>query len=288
MDFKSDKLAVIAKTKDLVNPSEIVDEPVYFTATEHQDEKELFKTLNGRLAKLEASLAMDQQELESIRQTLAGFRLHFEEQKEIKLRVEWIKRLYEVYGTFESVKAMGAKEINENLWKLRSVQSCPLKNELIAKLKVLDKELKDDSMIMALQEAGEEFKNLGKTGREFILYEVEEEASMEVIRKLSMELEVSVRRLKSLKTIEELLHHLEKIPLKSYQNLTFERKRVVAEHLLIHKEWNGLASLDHSIEQIRRQIVEKETVLKETILAAEMGKYMKTESEEPSENIKFK
>lgn len=270
MDFISGKLAVTARQDAAGEEAVIMDEQVYFTASEQQDEAALYADLHSRLGKLEASVVVDSEGLDKIREAAAGFRLSLEEWNEIKLRIDWLERLYNVSEELEG--DVSPLEASQLLSSLAPVQACPLKAELMAKLQTMTSDSIEDAMQRALAEAGDDFVNLGSVGREFVLAKAGED--VERIRELSRELESVVSELSNVETAALLVGKMETLPLQSLQQLSSDHKITVAGKLLEQHDWNGLAALDRSIGKLVHQLDEEQSVSKETLEAVEIKKYI--------------
>lgn len=249
---------------ELLNEINASTKGVRFTFTGSVDERNLYSNLNKRLSILETSLEIDKEELNAIQQESDSFRVSIEEKEEVLLRIDWLRRLYEVKEAIQSVET---KEHAEQLrTKIASVQTCPMKNELLVKLDSLVKSLPSEQteqpqlspeqelMEKAIVEAGDAFINLGRAGREYVVTKVIEEFGGDVpvasIQEAVSALEEQVARLAGIDDVEELQTQLETLPLSNYSRLSSERKQMVADQLIENKQWKGLASLDRLIHQL--------------------------------------
>jgi hypothetical protein len=263
---------------ELLNEINASTKGVRFTDTESVDERNLYSNLNKRLTILETSLEIDKKELNAIQQESDSFRVSIEEKEEVMLRIDWLRRLYEVKEAIQSVET---KEHAEQLrTKIASVQTCPMKNELLAKLDSLVKSLPSEQteqpqlspeqelMEKAIVEAGDAFINLGRAGREYVVTKVIEEFGKDVpvasIQEAVSALEEQVARLAGIDDVEELQTQLETLPLSNYSRLSSERKQTVAEKLIENRQWKGLASLDRLIHQLdaKLSVAEEQEVTK--------------------------
>ncbi len=249
---------------ELLNEINASTKGVRFTYTESVDERNLYSNLNKRLTILETSLEIDKKELNAIQQESDSFRVSIEEKEEVLLRIDWLHRLYEVN---EAIQSVDTKETVEQLRrKITSVQTCPLKNELMATLESLAQSLPSEQteqsqlspeqelMEKAVEEAGDAFINLGRAGREYVVTKVIEEFGKDVpvasIQEAVTALECQVDSLAEIDDTQALQAQLEALPLSNYSRLSTERKQMVAEQLIENKQWKGLASLDRLIHQL--------------------------------------
>lgn len=247
-----------------LNEINVPTKGVRFTFTGSIDESNLYNDINKRLSILETSLEIDKEELNAIQQENDNFRVSIDEKEEVMLRIDWLRRLYEVKEVIQSVET---KEHAEQLRrKITSVQTCPLKNELMATLESLAQSLPSEQteqsqlspeqelMEKAIVEAGDAFINLGRAGREYVVTKVIEEFGKDVpvasIQEAVSALEEQVARLAGIDDVEELQTQLETLPLSNYSRLSSERKQTVAEKLIENRQWKGLASLDRLIHQL--------------------------------------
>lgn len=234
---------------------------VRFTFTESVDERKLYSELNNRLTALETSLEIDKSVLASVLKETNSFRVESDEKEELLLRIDWLHRLFEVK---EAIQTVDSKESAEQLRsRIASVQTCPMKNELTANLDSLIESLPSEQvdqsqlspeqklMEQAIEEAGNDFINLGKAGRENIVQKALEEfgnnVSIDYLQEATKSLEQQVDRLAELRNEEALQVQLDNLPLPHYANLSAERKQMVTKQLLEKRNWKGLASLDRMI-----------------------------------------
>lgn len=263
---------------ELLNEINASTKGVRFTFTGSIDESNLYNDINKRLSILETSLEIDKEELNAIQQENDNFRASIEEKEEVMLRIDWLRRLYEVKEAIQSVET---KEHAEQLrTKIASVQTCPMKNELLAKLDSLVKSLPSEQteqpqlspeqelMEKAIVEAGDAFINLGRAGREYVINDLLKKLGGDVpvasIQEAVSALEEQVARLAGIDDVEELQTQLETLPLSNYSRLSSERKQTVAEKLIENRQWKGLASLDRLIHQLDAKLsaVEEQEMMK--------------------------
>jgi len=262
---------------ELVNEVATSIEGVRFTFHENKDEHKIYNDINKRLGVLETSLEMDVEELTSIHKATDSFRIAIDEKEEVLLRVNWLRRLYEVK---EVVQSVGAKEYAERLrTMIASVQTCPMKNELMDELNSLVASLPSEQieqvqlspeqglMAKAIEEAGEAFINLGKVGREFVvsdaLKQFDKKETIEAVREHTKALEQRVEALTDIKESNGLISQLESLPIPSFNALPTERNGRIAETLIENNKWNGLASLDRMIAHLDKAITKEEQQLEE-------------------------
>lgn len=210
------------------------------------------------------------------------FQILLDEKEELMLRIDWLHRLYRIKEEVNQVHTI--EKVKELRRTLSSVQTCPLKKQLLTELQSIENTFPEEKphvtregelMEKAITEIGADFINLGKAGREYVIKEVMktngEERTMEQIRNATTTLESNVTALKECHTKEELLSKLETLPLPSFSSLRGDRKEAIAERLLDNKTWNGLHSLERIIQHLNR-IIAKEEEEKETITIEHNGK----------------
>ncbi|KAB7706671.1 hypothetical protein F9802_10790 [Bacillus aerolatus] len=252
--------------------SPVSTENIYFTFEENIDEQILYRKLNERLSALESSVKTNNQELAFIHQAAGSFKMALEEKEEVIIRIDWLRRLYEAK---EAISSVDTKEEADYLRRLiASVQTCPMKNELVEKIDSLEQSLPSGMqapvelsrhqklMEKAIREAGDVFINLGKTGREHVITGVLErfgnQANVERVKEQSATLEESVKSLLEVKGSAELISRLEQLPLASFSELSIGRKKALAERLLKNGNWDGLASIDRMIVRLDQGIKKEE------------------------------
>lgn len=254
------------------NGSSFLNRDFQFTFTESLDESKTYSVINQRLNELEASLSVDNGKLASLQQEVYSFRMTNDEKEEVLLRINWLRRLYEVE---EKIQTVTTKEASVNLREtISSIHTCPLKNELITKLDSLVKTLpseqknqlqlspEEELMKKAIEMGEDTFINLGKVGREHVIQTVVkqfgEKATVDEVQKAAVVLERKVKSLAGFSDPSVLIDLLEQLPLNNFIGLDSGRKEKIAVLLLELKEWNGLAALDRRILQLDRGITEAE------------------------------
>lgn len=106
-----------------------------------------------------------------------------------------------------------------------------------------------DTMDRVLKQVEDEFVNLGKAGREYVVAQIGKDTTIEKIRKLTQALEQSVEKLKGIGSAEKLSQALEDLPFKIFEELTSNEKLTMAERLLKKGVPSGFATLDWKIKQ---------------------------------------
>lgn len=257
-------------------------EGIYYTALERQDERRIYDELNDKLTRLETDTALHEDDLAVIEENVSAIVVSIELKEEIQLRIDWVKRLYEVRHSLSSTNTLSETERLRSL--IAPVQTCPLKTVLSAELenvisslpvetKQIEKSVFDELMERAIEQAGEEFINLGAAGRAYVVEKLLAAegtlVSVEMIQQASMELERQVTELHDALGIEDLRVKLEALPLPTFTNLLEEQKDVVIAKLQKADAWQGLASLNRMIDQLDQT----EATLKELeISKSENGK----------------
>lgn len=255
-----------ASEAERVDKASLKLDGVYFTFVEANDERVLFSLINEKLMGLETSLDINRDELVSIKQAAEGFRMALEEKEEVALRLEWLDRLYEVKDIIPMVTSKESAE--KLLRKISSAQTSPMKNKLVAELDGLINSLpseqreplkqsqKDILMEKAIEEAGDAFINLGRTGRESVISEVFQQfgkkATIEAVQEHTENLEVRVKNLSVITGQTELIQQLNNLQMTSFSNLSIKRKEQIVERLLETGKWSGIAPLESFIVQLDR------------------------------------
>lgn len=240
-----------------------VSEGFYYTVTASKDETPIYQELNQRLTQLETSTDIYEDKLQAIEQVSADLIINLEAKEEVQLRINWLKRLYDVKASLPSVTTFTETERLRTM--LSPVQTCPLKFELRTALDRLAESIPAETeppslsnhnrvMEFAIEHAGEGFINLGKTGREHVVKDLLEKFGEDVqvasIQKVVSALERQVVDLAEVEDARTLQAQLEVLPLTNYSRLSSERKQVIAEQLIKTRDWKGLASLDRLICQL--------------------------------------
>lgn len=234
-----------------------------FTFTTFVDEKQLYREINDGLIALETSTTVDNTRLEILMKLAEQFQSESEWKEEAFIRIDWLQRLYKAEAE------LGGVDSKEELRKLRNliapVRSCPLKSKLLEKINDLESSMPAKSfskkptklelfMEEALKEAGDEFVNLGKNGRKYVITEVLKQAGDHVntaqVKILASQLEQRVLSLLEVTDRAEMIAKLEQLPLSNFSNLEMKRKERIADLLIEKKGWTGLLSLDREIAQL--------------------------------------
>lgn len=241
----------------------VVSEGFYYTVTASQDETPIYQKLNERLTRLETSTDVQVEELQAIEKASTELIINVEAKGEIELRIDWLKRLYDVKDALHTVSTYA--ETKRLRAKLSPVQTCPLKSELLTALDRLAESIPAETepafssanervMEFAIEQAGDGFINLGKAGREHVVKDVLKEFGEDVpvasIQEAVSALERQVAGLAEIEDAKTLQKQLETLPLPSYAVLSTERKQMVAEQLMQSRQRKGLASLSRLIHQL--------------------------------------
>lgn len=241
----------------------------YYTSTAVSDEIALYNDLNARLIDLEMALEINADALQAITEDTSKMVIRWDEKEELLLRINWLNRLHKVQQEINDVTTY------EHVKKLRShISSCqtsPLKkqlqdrlDDLLARLpqEVIEKTATEKLMELAIEQAGDDFINLGKAGREYVvkdsLKKFGEDVPVASIQEAVSALECQVDSLAEIEDVQTLQNQLEALPLSNYPHLTAERKQTVAEQLVENKQWKGLASLDRLIHRLDAKLSTEE------------------------------
>lgn len=277
---------------ELLDEISLPDNYPAFTFTGYIDEKLLFTDINRKLNKLETSTDIDHIELDMVVRLTEQITFAKEEKEEAITRINWLVCLYKAKGEMDEV------DTKEKLKKLRSliapVQTCPLKNQLLTELDTLEFSLSIEESTTAKQtafellmersfnEAGDEFINLGKTGREHVVTEVliqeGDLANTTHVQTLAGQLEQRVRTLLVVTDYAEMILKLGQLPLSIFSSLHEAKKERIADALIQEKGWTGLSSLDRKIIQLSNGIdrEEREKYQRENIIDLPDGKVAAT------------
>ncbi|WP_067730234.1 hypothetical protein [Oceanobacillus damuensis] len=270
MDFST--LPSSVATKEITEfPTE--DDKYYVTYTAKIDEQKLYNELSNRLGTLELSLNINIKELNDIEILVNDIHISIDLKDELLFRINWVNKLYLAKEKIAFIDSMDkAKEVNR---LITPVQICPLKTSIMKELDTFVKSLSDEYtapemspeqnlMAKSIEEAGNEFINLGKTGREYVVAEVIDKyhngATVEAVKEKTTALEDSIKELTDRKDKKVLLETLKKIPLVNFATIPTERIDIILDQLIQSEPWNGLASLDRLIKQLDRNITHQERV----------------------------
>jgi len=231
------------------------------TSTEVMDEAPLYKQLSKQLIELETTTDYTVEQVQPIRELAEKMLLKIDEKAELLMRCEWLEVMKSIeqdifaYNSLESLQT--AKR------QLGRVQTCPLKNELKAKLNELEaqfataKVLSDKEQLVEdiFATGNETFINLGTAGREFVLDEVlKETPSVELAIAKAEALEAQVKAAKQSANVEALKAKLQALPLVHLANVPAEYEKEILKKLLDQPTWNGLFNLDLLIRQYTAQV----------------------------------
>lgn len=231
------------------------------TSTEVMDEAPLYKQLSRQLIELETTTDYTVEQVQPIREIAEKMFINIGEKAELLMRCEWLevmKAIEQDIATYNSLDNVQAAKR-----QLGRVQTCPLKNELKAKLDELEARFATTKVLSAKEKlvedifatGNETFINLGTAGREHVLTEVlKETPSVELAIAKAEALEAKVQAIKQSANVEELKSKLESLTLVNISNLSTEYEQEVFQKLLDHPTWNGLFNLDLLIRQYTAQV----------------------------------
>lgn len=255
-----------------INEIPSLDRTYNYTFTGKANEEHLYNELNARLKKIERATDMNRDELNSILSETEVFQLPKDEKEELNLRFDWLDRLYHVKENIETIKTRNDAEKFRR--SLSSVQTCPMKSELMSELTLIEESLPEEDLIFeelsngellknqVFEEGNDAFINLGTAGREYIIKttinEYGEDADTEKVIGSAIKLEKKASQLTEISDRIELAEHLNQLPLVSYSELIESRKEEVVDRLIEVGKWNGLAHLDRQILHIDRAITKEE------------------------------
>lgn len=243
------------------------------TSTEVMDEAPLYKQLSMQLIELETTTDYTVEQVQPIHEIAEKMFLNIDEKAELLMRCEWLEVMKAIekdiatYNSLESVQT--AKR------QLGRVQTCPLKNELKAKLDELEGQFATTKVLSVKEQlvedifatGNETFINLGTAGREFVLTEIlKETPSVELAIAKAEALEAQVQSAKQSTNVDELKSNIEALPLAHLANVPVEYEQEVLQKLLDHPTWNGLFNLDLLIRQYTAQVEKLHNPVQEGIL----------------------
>ncbi|ELK38947.1 succinate dehydrogenase/fumarate reductase, flavoprotein subunit [Brevibacillus agri BAB-2500] len=282
IDFTSLPSSVAEPLNELI----ITERYRQFTFIAFVDDEQLFTDINTELKKLETSTDVNIIELEKIIKLSEHFQRVEEWKEEVLLRIDWLQRLY------KAKDEVGLVDTKEKLMQLREVvapvQTCPLKNQLLAEIDSLEasmpkeaiKEPTEFELLMenAMNEVGDVFINLGKTGREYVIAKVlkheGDQATPVHVQTLAGHVEQRVLTLTEVSDLTKMIAELDQLPLSAFSALHEVKKERVAEALIQEKGWTGLFSLERKIKQISKAIdrEEREKYERENVIDLPDGK----------------
>ncbi|MDV2886378.1 hypothetical protein RYX45_14405 [Alkalihalophilus pseudofirmus] len=247
------------------------DLEITYTSCAYEDA--LYHNMIRALIDIEKSLEVDNAKLASVKEMFSEFRgTKRDKKEEILQRIDWVQSLYKAKENIESIESL--EEAKQFRRIISGVQTCPMKQQLMAKIVELEQSLSQPDLIpteisseqrlmaKAGEEAGDVFINLGKVGREFVITDVirqfGESASLVNVKEIAEGLEQRVKALSEETNKNKLLMKLEQLPLASFVELNKDRKEVIVERLIKQSKWSGLATLDRQITQVDRSIAKEE------------------------------
>jgi len=256
-----------------LNELDLSEEYIKYTFTEFIDEAKLHTEINTELKKLETSTDVNNIELEKIIRLSEQFQGEQEWKEEALLRIDWLQRLYKAKAE------VGLVDTKDKLKQLREVvapvQTCPLKNQLLTEFDSLEASMPEEAtskeptefellMENAMNEVGDLFINLGKTGREYVIAEVlkheGDQATTAHVHTLAGQVEHRVLALTEITDRRKVMAELDQLPLSVFSSLDEVKKERAAEALIQEKGWTGLFSLERRITQISKAIDREERV----------------------------
>lgn len=231
------------------------------TSTEVMDEAPLYKQLSKQLIELETTTDYTVEQVQPIREIAEKMLLNIDEKAELLMRCEWLVTMKDVEGRIDQLSTV--EDVQSAKRQLGRVQTCPLKNELKAKLDELEAQFATAKVLSAKEQlvedifatGNETFINLGTAGREFVLTEVlKETPSVELAIAKAEALEAQVQAAKQCTKVEELKAKLQVLPLVHLAKVPAEYEQEVLQKLLDQPTWNGLFNLDILIRQYTAQV----------------------------------
>lgn len=239
------------------------------TSTEVMDEEPIYKQLSKQLIELETTTGYTIDQVQPIRDIAKKMFLRIDEKAELLIRCDWLEVMKAIeqdipaYDSLESVQAARRQ--------LGSVQTCPLNNELKAKLDALEAQYtstkvlsRKEQLVESIFATGNEtFINLGTAGRNFVLDAVQNEnPTVELAIAKSEALEAQVQAAKESTTVEQLKSTLQALPL---AEVPAKYEQEVLQKLLEQSNWNGLFHLDRLVRQYTKQVESLQNPVQEGI-----------------------
>lgn len=261
MDFTL--LAGNKATNEIAMPSP--KRNINYTSMTVSDEMVLYNDLNNRLMHLEKDLEIDPVVFQRIQEDTSKILFRWDEKEELLLRISWLSRLSAVQKEMADVTTY--EQVRRLRFQLASCPTSPLKKQLQESLDELlvafpqqeiEKTPEEIVMEFAVENAGDDFINLGKAGRKYVVNELLEKLGSNVpvdaIQEAVAQLEARVNRLIDLEDIETLDEQLRALPLPNYLALSNERAKLVGERLLEDKKWENLFTLHLLILRLDRKL----------------------------------
>ncbi len=244
-------------------------EGIRFTAYKNEDENTFYQSLDQQLRMLENENKIETEKLTVIEQAANELTFAIEEKEDMLRRIKWLWLLHETRGGLNALQTR--EEVSTVKYALSEVQASPLKTQLMTELDQLaqslptkERSFKDQLMEMAFEQAGEDFINLGKVGRTFIIERLLAEGSttVEAIQIETDRLNEIVASLCATTDAAEFLAQIEQLPLTSYAKILPHRREALIHRLMKENDWHDLLALDHKISQIDRKLAKEEVVQK--------------------------
>lgn len=245
---------------------------ISFTAYENQDEKQLYTVLDKQLRRLENKEDIDEKQLIKLEQAAAEFMIAIEEKEDIYQRIYWLRMLFQAQEKLNTLQTK--EEVSSLQFSLSEVQASPFKTKLMLELdqraQVLPTEvrsLKDQLMEKAFEQAGDDFINLGKMGRAFVIERLLAEGawSVEAIQEETKRLNELLASLRQTTDLDVFRSKIEQLPLSSYKSLSTEQQEELLNKLIKEADWTDLLVLDYTIARIEQEMIEK-TIAQEEML----------------------
>lgn len=198
----------------------LADKKFNYTSMAVSDEMALYNTINVRLIELQKALNIDLDVLQAIIEDTSQMVFRWDEKEELLLRINWLNRLYKVQQEIDEVTTHDrAKELHSHI---STCQTSPLKKQLQDRLddllstlpkEVIEKTAKEKLMEFAIEKVGDDFINLGRAGREYVindlLKKLGEDVPVASIQETVSTLEEQVARLAEIDDVQALQDQLD-------------------------------------------------------------------------------
>ncbi|WP_100374092.1 hypothetical protein [Bacillus sp. FJAT-45037] len=249
------------------------------TTSPSYNEESLYLQLNSDLHYYETQWGWGKAELDSLTKRIQHLIFNDEAREECELRLSWLEKLHKAKDLVASMN--NVDDMNHALKLLRSVQTSPLKKELMVKVEEYKKnfivdELQEEAIIDAfsqvkeattaeavmnvlVEHVGERYINLSKAGRVAVAKEVMKKKDSyshieDVIQDttyLSNELEAKVEALANYEDEIQFINQLKQLPIDGYGELSLNSKADIARKIPSMNGWNNsLATLSRVINTL--------------------------------------
>lgn len=256
--------------------SHLPNDLLRFTSEWAINEDNIYKALNERLMLIERSLNPSIEEIGKVESDSQQIQLLVDERHNLSLRIKGVRSL--LVAKEQMSKFRFSNEVKAMIQSISFVSDSPLKQEIGDHLQILSEQLPEDKqdfhetpiarlMNIAIEEAGNDFINHGKNGREYIVnkvfLELGKDASPRAIQLEAQNLKNDIEKLFGLDSSIEVLNCMIRLPLKNYHNLTLSMQEEIAKRIQTKEKVAELFSLEMLIENIFDEIEDEKNKIDE-------------------------